>query len=1451
MSNYKEKLKDTIDFCENELTKTSDKVNYLLNEINGINNTFGLQMKNIKSANKDIKLMVGECIKIEYLVSRFDLDPEIRVNSTSNIIEVLNNKIIKAKNAGNTTLLINDINNSLITTLNIEVFESNICLYEDSFLYNADTISAIQNSTLPDNSGNGNDFVLAGSFQYLAKNEDGSVKLQSATLISDIQITGSFSISFVINDTDSNYAARFRVYSGETQVINIGQYVDRNPYIKFVNFDTYGDMSNQEFFDFGNKVELTYVFNYETHYTTVYKNGVKICDRYCEYLSLDYLTEPTKVHIYGHGQDLYNYRIYNRLLNDNEVRNIFLSGKTYNDLVHSKAIECSDMIIEEGIIYSIDYNVMPDNCYNKEIIIESDNEDIVRVYNGKIYGIKEGNCKLSIYTKDDGILKIINIKCNKNVKNKIDGFVTLPLTSNMKFYNYNKNQDSTTYAFETNLMFSGANLKRYDINDITDIYSDDFPTVLDTEKPTYIGECIAGASDNDIIYFTIKILKEKLNSNDITTLGLVGAFNKYIDEHNINISFRAKNNLTTRILDETSKIELINTSMVSKDFVCCKITCDDLAYVYNVTDCSLKCDRFIYNDNIDNNNDNINISYTHDNYNNYINLKLHKCCLKTYDVEGIKEFLSKHPLEIYAHTSCEEPVTLNLSIDNNNISIGDIVHINSSLTDINGNEISLNEVIYASSDETIATVANGVLFAKSPGNVIIYGRSAYRNIKDEIRITITGEITENNNVEYMKTLNLQVGDEYTTLGYNINGDNGGATYDIMTYDEWYNSLPEDCKYIKPSNSFIKTPVNECGDHTLNNGLIAKLRRTGLTTPEQWGCIGDGITNNVNQMVHMFALIKSGIISFKNDALYMCYRTVTINPYMRYMVGNMNGGSTYSRPIIANIDGLTIKGNNATIKNADDGFDLSGSAVLNFSGVIKDLDIDGLNIDGNCYTMKTCVNTNHAIFYAISTMYGEPAGDHPYFKDPANDPYVVLFETDENTGKVGHINRGAIQNWTIQNCTFKNTGTMYNDLDCGYGDDILIINPYNFDTMTIINNHFLNWGRWVLAIDLGGAGERLYNLTFDNNICIQQDEASRIPHKRQRGLGWIDFESKKCFTNLSVCNNVVEGVNGFALNGNSKVSNHIRFCNNHIVKPIRPYSHAYMYMHEWYSCQIDDLLVENNYIDGNSGSSKFGYTQSNITIRNNQLLQLCRFIQVRGDITIEDNNFEFMRPFRIESFSEELYNCDSITVTYRNNNCGLESTYSNNKVKWVIENNKLPYLNISCLNGNDRPYIDLSQLNMSNVYSIRGFRPIGLKSINRAIIPGGSYFEAGETMIEDCSNVYFFGFDWFGRNENNGNLNLTSYNSVNDFCSKTGKKKIVCTKTGYFPCTGGFNCCEQDIELIQGTKVSANCYVYDTEYVYIVKTAGTLGSSVTENNGLHTSGTASLIRCLPLGKFTIE
>ena len=39
----------------------------------------------------------------------------------------------------------------------------------------------------------------------------------------------------------------------------------------------------------------------------------------------------------------------------------------------------------------------------------------------------------------------------------------------------------------------------------------------------------------------------------------------------------------------------------------------------------------------------------------------------------------------------------------------------------------------------------------------------------------------------------------------------------MTYDDWYNNiLPKDILYIKQGNYFIKTPIDNYGNHVLNN-----------------------------------------------------------------------------------------------------------------------------------------------------------------------------------------------------------------------------------------------------------------------------------------------------------------------------------------------------------------------------------------------------------------------------------------------------------------------------------------------------------------------------------------------------------------------------------------------------------------------------------------------------------
>ena len=132
------------------------------------------------------------------------------------------------------------------------------------------------------------------------------------------------------------------------------------------------------------------------------------------------------------------------------------------------------------------------------------------------------------------------------------------------------------------------------------------------------------------------------------------------------------------------------------------------------------------------------------------------------------------------------------------------------------------------------------------------------------------------NIEEMKISNLGVGDIVKTEGYLNKDDNGGAMYEIVTYDEFYEKLPNDIKAVSYRQDkwglgnpvFEKTPVDEYGNHTLDNGLVAKLVYGDIITPEQWGCIGDGNSDNTEQLIHMFAHIKSGYIKFNENSIYL-------------------------------------------------------------------------------------------------------------------------------------------------------------------------------------------------------------------------------------------------------------------------------------------------------------------------------------------------------------------------------------------------------------------------------------------------------------------------------------------------------------------------------------------------------------------------------------------------------
>ena len=83
--------------------------------------------------------------------------------------------------------------------------------------------------------------------------------------------------------------------------------------------------------------------------------------------------------------------------------------------------------------------------------------------------------------------------------------------------------------------------------------------------------------------------------------------------------------------------------------------------------------------------------------------------------------------------------------------------------------------------------------------------------------------------EDLLSLDVEEGTIVKTKGYYEVNDGGQACYKIMTYENWYNELPIDLKMVTYHNDRIgcnpvcyKNPVDNFGNHRLNNGMVAKL-----------------------------------------------------------------------------------------------------------------------------------------------------------------------------------------------------------------------------------------------------------------------------------------------------------------------------------------------------------------------------------------------------------------------------------------------------------------------------------------------------------------------------------------------------------------------------------------------------------------------------------------------------
>ena len=767
--------------------------------------------------------------------------------------------------------------------------------------------------------------------------------------------------------------------------------------------------------------------------------------------------------------------------------------------------------------------------------------------------------------------------------------------------------------------------------------------------------------------------------------------------------------------------------------------------------------------------------------------------------------------------------------------------------------------------------------------------SVYYVTTDKTKIEKTfihesNEVYTIDTIQSINSIDAKTGDTVITKGYYAVGDGGEAVYDIVSYDEFNHLLPEDIQLQQTSQSLIETPVDECGNHTLNNGLVAKLRLTRETTPEQWGAKGDGISNDCQAFIHMFAQIKTGKIIFKENATYslgLIYEEDTItsfkdNPYRAYMTGQLLGGQLYSKPIMANIKNVEFVGNNAKIELLNNQFGSSGMGLLNFAGRVEGLKIHDLKFDGkgrNLFSSTGNKNSNHTLFYAPSTFTSKSSlikSIHPLY-----------LEKEDN------FDSGCFKNVEINNCYFYDAGSMYKKAGDWGGDFILVINPTIMDNVNIHHNRFEAWGRWVFAVDLGGYGECMTNVKFNDNICIganacrySEENYSVIKNEegngeymlqtpdelinkslaenswRWRSLGFIDYEARKYWKNMELQRNLIVGSAGWAINGNSKVSEDFLIKENIWLHQ----GGGYPYLIEFYSGFAKNWLIENNIIP--SGGCKIGLTSENITVRNNKGNAGFRIFGLQGNIVFENNKrlpndgMNYHKMLSLEGTRRPDYLPDNIEqkakLTFKNNEFGLVGgrNYNIPYLEFDICNNKIDWIDIQNFYHIKLGVNDFSNyVNGTNI--MYGFQDLTPEELNNdTLYPFGFYYEEGDIICNSLKNSkitpkgsFFSNYiltpeqkaiavgDWKTYQSLIGKeINGVTYNDY----------KIVCTKSGIIPqdcCWGFVNQMTGYEDLVNNkNKLQSNAYIYYKDNLY--RNIGTNGSIDTENPPVHTQGVAT-------------
>ena len=743
--------------------------------------------------------------------------------------------------------------------------------------------------------------------------------------------------------------------------------------------------------------------------------------------------------------------------------------------------------------------------------------------------------------------------------------------------------------------------------------------------------------------------------------------------------------------------------------------------------------------------------------------------------------------------------------------------------------------------------------------------------------------------EDLLSLEVEEGTIVKTKGYYKINDGGQACYKIMTYENWYNELPIDLKMVTYHNDrigcnpvYYKNPVDNFGNHRLNNGMVAKLlpNKDGFVRVEQWGCF-EGRMDNCRALVHCFANnLRNSKILFKKEANYVFYNSYKTEnrdridsiikeiPWWLNREGICTNGNEYAvvhhtrttaSPVIGDAQNLELCGNNCTIKLGDG--QMCGFSMIEMGGYIDGLKIHGFNFDGNfrkqVYELnpdgsyptdetgkkiyKSLPPHGHGLSYFSTQLNTNAQADsNGNLKDGNGEIFGegITREAIVNYGNFEDFGNTHLNNVEIYGNTFKDFGSGQNIPDNG-GDFILIINPTYSKNVNIHNNKMLNWGRWVFAVDLGGNGERFYNYTFKQNLCIQDEnnylgiDAEDGAHTGYRGLGFIDFEARKCFTNLDVSENYVYGANGWAFNGNGKISENIKIERNYLYRPSYAWRSIYPYSFTFYSVYPKDLIFKANEINaGSCGlgnihnlemlNNKFNGTGTlhfNMTgkciIENNegegtrgQLFGLCS--SYNGWLTTETSEFFIPKEER------------KTDILFKNNKgggvCGtLINTidpeyYSNTSV--IFEGNMFSKFSVNAYGLKDFKFDDSQLIKESNgnpvVYVSRGMKATKPSfCYGFSMVVGGLHFNAGDKLINSLNGI--------GRNT------MKYFTSDLLYSDYIKQGELYCKEEGYVPIAGEFLLNNADSYWSANSKCGKDTFYIYNNNVYYCDKNGTFGN----------------------------